>query len=278
VTDRVTGSAQEQFAGDAAEQEAIDPVVQGVHHADHVGRFRPADDHRHRPVELAGRDGGVGLVLRLHHAPRVRGEHERKPDERGVLAVGRRVRVVDVRVELRRERLNELRFSLLLGIRLGKLVVAHSGVLKEEHLARAERVDGVQRLVAEGVCHERHVPADVVGEDVGVARKRREVVAAGTALVGHEYDAVTRIGELADRLRVALEPAVVLRFSVFDRGVEVEPNEDARVCRKVVDGVESGHGYLSSMRYLSGGSPGQRCRRGCQTSRPQLRSVAYASS
>jgi len=54
-------------------------------------------------------------------------------------------------------------------------------------------------------------------------------------------DAVTGLGELADGLRVALEPAVVLRFSVLDRRVEVEPNEDARVGRQVVDGVEGGH-------------------------------------
>jgi len=130
-----------------------------------------------------------------------------------------------------------------------------------------------------GVCHERHVPADVVGEDVGVARKRREVVAAGTALVGHEYDAVTRIGELADRLRVALEPAVVLRFSVFDRGVEESRAERGRAslpegrrwCRKrpwvlVVDEIFK--------RWFSGATLPP----GCQTSRPQLRSVAYASS
>jgi len=60
--------------------------------------------------------------------------------------------------------------------------------------------------------------------------------------MSHADDAVARLGELADRLRVALEAAVVLRFSVFDRLVEIEPNEDARRCREVVDGVERGHG------------------------------------
>jgi hypothetical protein len=75
-----------------------------------------------------------------------------------------------------------------------------------------------------------------------VLRKRDEVVAAGPSLVGEQDDSVVGRREFPNGLGVALEPAVVLRFALGDRGVQIESDENALCGIEVVEGSEGGCG------------------------------------
>ena len=234
------------MAGDATHTEGVDLIAERLHHADHVGGFGAADDHRDLPVELAVGDGGVGLVLGFHHATCEGRQDEREPNEGSVFPVGRRVGVVDVGVKLRRKRLDELGFGLDFGIFLGQFVVAHPGVFQQQHLASVECVDRVEGVIAVDVVNKLDFAVDVGAENVGVLIQRDEGVVAGPALMGHEHDAVARLGEFFDRCRVPFEPAVVLYLAVLDRGVQIEADEDALCVVEIVDGVESCHWYVGN--------------------------------
>jgi hypothetical protein len=171
--------AQEEFTDDAAETEPVDGVVEPLDEGDHVLGLRPAEYHRDRTVELAVLQRRVRLVLRLHHAARVRVHDARKADDGCVRPVGGGVRVPEVRVELGRERPDEFRLGLDVRLRLGQLPLAHPDVLEQEDIAGGESVNRRERLLDTGVGNEVHLPSQVVGQDGRVFSSETNVAFPG---------------------------------------------------------------------------------------------------
>jgi len=67
--------------------------------------------------------------------------------------------------------------------------------------------------------------------------------------VGHDGDGEVAVDQLAQRRRVAVKAAVVLYLAVFDRGVQVESDEDALSVVEVVEGLERHTRRLSRRRF-----------------------------
>jgi len=140
--------------------------------------------------------------------------------------VGRRVGVVDVVVELPRERADEGGVRVLLGAVVREFVRDEAHVLQEDGLSLVQVPDRADRALAVGVVDVPDLLARVLGEDVGVLFEGEMIVVARTALVGQEREAVTLSEHSLDGVGVALEALVVLHLAVLDGGVEIQARED----------------------------------------------------
>ena len=97
------------------------------------------------------------VELALHEQAGVGRQQLGDPDRRGVRAMRRPERVVDVDVGVRRERRREVRVvGLLLGV--------EAQVLEQEDLARPHPLERVLRAEPERVAGHRHVPAQQLGQ------------------------------------------------------------------------------------------------------------------
>src|SRR5690606_11425114 len=228
VADRHALEVLEEGVGHAAaDDHAVDLVEQVLDQLDLVGDLGPAEDRQERPLGVLERLAEV-LELLLHEQARgALGQVD--ADHRGVGAVGRTERVVDIHVaELGQrgaERLHVFGFRLL--ALFGRV---ETQVLEQHDLPGVEL--GTRRfdLRADAVVQERHLAAEQRLELLGDRRER--VLGLGTLALGatevahQDHAGATLEGEL-DRRQSRDDARVVGDLAVGHGHGEVHAHEDS---------------------------------------------------
>ena len=149
LADRLALRQQERVGHPATQDEHVDLGQQVVDDPDLVADLGAAEDRRERLLRRL-EQLGERRDLALHEQTGVRRQELGDADSRGVGAVRRPERVVDVDVGVERERGGELRV-------VGLLLRVEAEVLEQQHLAGPEPLEGVLGAEPQRVAGHRHV-------------------------------------------------------------------------------------------------------------------------
>jgi hypothetical protein len=219
---------EEGEAHAAADQQLVDLGKQRLDHRELVGDLRTAE---HDHVRLLGvlAHAPQNLDLAQHQPARVVREQGRNVVDRGVLAVHRAERVVDVVVGERGQLLGE---GDAYGVVLGRLALVEPQIFEQQNVTVGQRGDLVLCVGADRVGREDHRRAEQLGQ---AGRHRRQRVlrvrrALGAAEVRHHDDAGASVTQRDQRRQHRAGAAVVgddARLVFVERDVQVGAHDDA---------------------------------------------------
>ncbi len=215
AADRPALGEQEGVGHRAADRQPVDLARHEFEEIE-LGRDLGAADQRDDRVRWVFEGGAERLQFGLHVLPRRRRQEVRQRRDRGVRAVRRRERVIDIEVAERRQLLREAGVVLF-------LLRVEAQVFQQRHLAGVQCGDDARRLGADAVAGEMHRPAaDRPAQrlDQGPQRLRR-IGALRAAEMRHHDDLGAAADERLDGRREALDAGRVGHLAVPDRYVQI---------------------------------------------------------
>ena len=225
---------KEREAHAAADDERLALVDERVDDLDLIGDLRAAEDGDEgtlRVLEHARERGH----LALHEVARVRRKQRRDASCRGMRAMRRAERVVDVGVAELGELLAKRRVVLLLAL-------VEAQVLEQKHIPLAKRRRLRLRVLAHRVACERDRLAEELRQTQGSWAQRElllEALARRTTEVAHEDDARSVADKLLDGRQCRLDARVVGHDAVGHGNVEIDAHEHALAARvEIVDRLD----------------------------------------
>ncbi len=221
----VAARAQERVGHGAADGDGIDPIEQRLEHLDLVRHLGPAQDGQVGPVDLAQQPAQALHLLVHEEAGRRLGHVRDHPDRRGVGAVGRAERVVDVDIGVGGQGAGE-------AVLVGLLARVEAQVLEQRDLPVAQIGHHLARAVADRLVGQGHVHVEQPGQ---VGRHRLERVlgsglALGPAQVRRDHQARAALEAVADGRQRRAHARVVAHLAtpalaLVERDVEVHAQE-----------------------------------------------------
>ncbi len=242
LADRLALRQQERVGHPATEDQHVDLGQQVVDDPDLVGHLGAAEDGRERVLGVLDQLRQRG-ELALHEQARVRRQQLGDPDGRGVGAVRRPERVVDVDVGVGRELRGELR---VVGLFLG----VEPEVLEQQQLPRSQALEGILGAEPERVPRHRDVATQQFGEALADGPQAQAVghLAVRPAEVARQDHPGTLLDEQQDGRDRGPDPRVIGDLAVGQRDVEVDADEDAFAGDVGVADGELVHGVPAAVR------------------------------
>lgn len=263
VADLAALRSREGIGHAAAQHQHVDLFEQVLDDGDLGRNLRTAQNGAERTLRIE-HDAVDGLQLVLHHVAEhlVVGEIVGDQGRRGVCAVRRAERVVDVAVGIRCELLDELLLRTLLQRLLGGLLLLVGGVfgqtaglalllgvetqvLQQHHLAGLEVLGHLGGLLAHAVAGEHHLHAQTL-LDGGNDLLQRELgigILLGTSQMRHQDHRTVLFEHFLDRGDRRTDTGVVRHLALFVEGhIEIHADDCALAFEIVI--VDCEHSSL----------------------------------